>query len=305
MASGRLILPLAEPCLSAAGAPQNGASLTVYETGTTTLAALFSDEALSVPILNPQTSNSAGRFYQQSTSIWADDAIAYDCLLTFPNGETFTYDAVWLVGAPEAISGYAPLDSPAFTGTPTAPTPAANDASSKIATTQFVASAIAAAAFIPPGIVAPFACNPPPSGWLICDGTAVSRATYAALFGTIGTTFGAGDGVTTFNLPDLRGRFVRGFSGSGTIDPARVFGSNQDDAFQGHYHTPLGTSTGSQFGFNVWSTSTGSAHGAPTGSGSNQEVTTGNATTNGTNGTPRTASETRPTNVALIYAIKS
>jgi microcystin-dependent protein len=49
-----------------------------------------------------------------------------------------------------------------------------------------------------------------PAGWLLCDGRAVSRATYAALFGVIGTAWGAGDGVTTFNLPDLRGRSLIG-----------------------------------------------------------------------------------------------
>lgn len=54
-----------------------------------------------------------------------------------------------------------------------------------------------------------------PSNWLLCDGSAVSRTTYAELFGVISTTFGAGDGSTTFNLPDLRGRNVVG-AGTGT-----------------------------------------------------------------------------------------
>lgn len=53
-----------------------------------------------------------------------------------------------------------------------------------------------------------------PTGWLLCDGSAVSRTTYAALFTAIGTTFGVGDGSTTFNLPDLRDRFPLGKSGT-------------------------------------------------------------------------------------------
>lgn len=53
-----------------------------------------------------------------------------------------------------------------------------------------------------------------PSGWLVCDGSAVSRVTYATLFAAIGTTFGVGDGSTTFNIPDLRGRVALGVSGS-------------------------------------------------------------------------------------------
>lgn len=82
----------------------------------------------------------------------------------------------------------------------------------------------------PPGEIAFFAMNAAPAGWLVASGAAVSRATYAALFAAIGTSFGAGDGSKTFNLPDLRGQFVRGWSGpTGLIDPGRPFGSVQTD----------------------------------------------------------------------------
>jgi microcystin-dependent protein len=64
--------------------------------------------------------------------------------------------------------------------------------------------------FIPAGSVVDFAGSSAPSGWLLCAGQAVSRTTYADLFTAIGTTFGVGDGSTTFNLPDLRGRVVAG-----------------------------------------------------------------------------------------------
>jgi len=59
---------------------------------------------------------------------------------------------------------------------------------------------------IPPGLLVPFAGSNVPSGWLLCDGSAVSRTAYANLFSAIGVTWGAGDGVATFNIPDLRGR---------------------------------------------------------------------------------------------------
>ncbi len=78
MASGRLIIPLAEPVLTAAGIPAVGALLTVYETGTTTVADLFSDPGLTQAIQNPQVANVAGRFYDQTKVIWADGDIAYD-----------------------------------------------------------------------------------------------------------------------------------------------------------------------------------------------------------------------------------
>jgi microcystin-dependent protein len=66
----------------------------------------------------------------------------------------------------------------------------------------------------PAGIVMPFAGSTAPEGYLLCDGSAVSRSDYATLFGVIGTTYGAGDGSTTFNVPDLSGRVVIGVSGS-------------------------------------------------------------------------------------------
>jgi len=65
-------------------------------------------------------------------------------------------------------------------------------------------------ASIPTGALLDYAGAAAPSGWLLCDGSAVSRTTYAALFGVLGATYGAGDGSTTFNLPDLRGRVTAG-----------------------------------------------------------------------------------------------
>lgn len=67
---------------------------------------------------------------------------------------------------------------------------------------------------MPTGTVVPYAGSAAPGGWLLCRGQAVSRSTYADLFNVIGTTFGAGDGSTTFNLPDLQGKFPVGVSGA-------------------------------------------------------------------------------------------
>ena len=61
-----------------------------------------------------------------------------------------------------------------------------------------------ATAPLPSGMLTPFAGATAPDGWLLSDGSAVNRTTYSALFTAIGTTYGAGDGSTTFNLPDLR-----------------------------------------------------------------------------------------------------
>ena len=62
----------------------------------------------------------------------------------------------------------------------------------------------------PAGLVMETAATTAPTGWLVCDGSPVNRTTYAALFGAVGTSFGAGDGSTTFNLPDMRGRVAVG-----------------------------------------------------------------------------------------------
>ena len=102
-------------------------------------------------------------------------------------------------------------NSPALTGTPTAPTPAVGDADTSIATTAFVATAVAAST--PPGVIVDFGGATPPTGWLLCNGAAVSRTTYANLYAALGSAtspYGQGDGTTTFNVPDCRGRVRAG-----------------------------------------------------------------------------------------------
>ena len=75
---------------------------------------------------------------------------------------------------------------------------------------------------VPTGAVMPYAGSSAPSGWLFCAGQAVSRTTFAALFAAVGTTYGAGDGSTTFNLPDLRGRAAVGKDDMGGTAASRI-----------------------------------------------------------------------------------
>lgn len=93
-----------------------------------------------------------------------------------------------------------------FSSSPILPTPAPEDNTQKGATTAFVKNNIQFA--MPTGAILPFAGISAPTGFLMCDGTAVSRSTYATLFSVIGTAFGSGDGSTTFNLPDYRDKTV-------------------------------------------------------------------------------------------------
>lgn len=134
------MIPYATPVLNASGEPDLGATLTIYNTGTTTPAAIFSDPGLTTPIANPQTADSAGRFTAQASVWWADSSIAYDALLHFSAGSVLTFDELYVLGAATNVSGFAPINSPTFTGNPQAPTPASNDVSASIATTQFVSS---------------------------------------------------------------------------------------------------------------------------------------------------------------------
>lgn len=80
--------------------------------------------------------------------------------------------------------------------------------------------AVEAEAVLPAGFVIAFAANSAPSGYLLCNGAAISRTTYGTLFAAIGTTYGAGDGSTTFNLPNLTDRFIQGSGTAGTVNSA-------------------------------------------------------------------------------------
>lgn len=86
------------------------------------------------------------------------------------------------------------------------------------------------------GMVAFFAATAVQTGYLPADGSTVSRTTFAALFAYMGVTFGAGDGSTTFQLPDMRGKFPRAFDNGAGIDPGRVFGSYVVDSIKAHNH---------------------------------------------------------------------
>lgn len=118
----------------------------------------------------------------------------------------------------------------------------------------------APANIVPTGVVLPYSGASAPSGWLMADGSAVSRTTYAALFALHGTTFGAGDGSTTFNLPDMRGRSVLG-AGTGSGLTARTrgqAGGSENSIVVSHSHNHAhGASSGTVSNDHTHSGSTG------------------------------------------------
>ncbi len=103
-------------------------------------------------------------------------------------------------------------------------------------------------ALIPTGVVLPIARAAAPTGFLLCQGQAVSRTTYAVLFAAIGTTYGTGDGVTTFNVPDLRGRVPVGVdAGAGRRTVSNLLGQSAGhQSLQSHTHGAGGMLTGSE-----------------------------------------------------------
>lgn len=141
-----------------------------------------------------------------------------------------------------------------------------------------------ASALSPPGMVSYFARDTAPAGWLKANGALVSRTTYAALFAAIGVRFGAGDGSTTFRLPDLRGEFIRGHDDGRGIDTGRIMGSFQADELKAHTHNydKINLITYGEFDNNT--------------TAGNTYTSTATGSTGG--------GETRPRNVSLLACVK-
>lgn len=128
-----------------------------------------------------------------------------------------------------------------------------------------------------------------PTGTLLEDGSAVSRTTYATLFAAMGTTWGAGDGSTTFNVDNSGGYADRGFVSGGSVDPGRTFGSTQQDQLQDHGHQ--------------YATSTGSFAGALNGGSVNFNQGTSTPNTSGVSAPARAGTETRMKNITVLSCI--
>ncbi|MFP2409196.1 phage tail protein [Enterobacter ludwigii] len=161
------------------------------------------------------------------------------------------------------------------------------------------------------GSVIGFAMNSAPQGWLSANGSAVSRVTYARLFSRIGTVYGSGDGSTTFNLPDYRGEFIRGFDDGRGVDPGRVFGSSQAQQSLNHSHylpTTAGTGgdgvmtaifTDLTTAMTYFPSGTNEYNPNPSPGTTIRTYTAGFSADAGSFG-----SETRPRNKTLLYCIK-
>ena len=167
---------------------------------------------------------------------------------------------------------------------------------------QLYANDIAlAAAVVPTGTVIHHAGSSAPTGFLACDATAISRATYADLFAVIGTTYGVGNGTTTFNLPDARGLVMVGAGAHGSMTRADAsaydggtVGATRNDQMQG-FKVEAKTS--------IYTLTGGGGQGIDNAGSDYSNSAT--VKSDGTNGTPRTGNETRPAEIALLICIKT
>lgn len=178
-------------------------------------------------------------------------------------------------------------------------------------------SSLVSSNLLPAGAVMPFANNAVPTGWLAANGTAVSRTTYAALFAAIGTTYGTGDGSSTFTLPDLRGYFVRGSGTNSDGVAAGTFGAKQADGVISHTHSgttgAMSANASHNHGITVTGLGMGGGGGNPVQSSNSYGTNTTSIQSKNTDHThsftsnsmsPAGATETRPRNIAMLYCIK-
>ena len=174
---------------------------------------------------------------------------------------------------------------------------------------------------VPSGSVFCMAVATVPSGYLECNGAAVSRSTYSVLFAVIGTAYGTGNGSSTFNLPDLRGEFVRGFDNGRGVDSGRSIASSQSSQFGQHNHNVSASSSssvtdpGHQHSMSVGffnSVNSGGALSFKDAGTSNRintnttgiSVSTSTSISQSNRGGTSNSSETRPRSIAMMYVIK-
>lgn len=164
--------------------------------------------------------------YTKSTNFASKDSLATGNALKIVKGTELDAEFNSLS---TAIATKADNLSPTFTGTPAAPTAAVGTNTTQLATTAFVA-----ANTTPTGSISMWPTATAPTGFLLCAGTAVSRSTYAALFTILGTVYGAGDGSTTFNLPNFVNRSP---IGAGSLYAANTQVGSKDAVVVSHTHT--------------------------------------------------------------------
>lgn len=196
-----------------------GGLLFAYAAGTTTKQAAYTSSSGATPLPNPVVLNARGEVAPSATGtscgLWLNPTLAYKLVLAPANDTDPPTNPFWTVD---------------------------NVVSPQAAILAALAEYEASLAGVPIGAMMAYGGATAPSGWLLCYGQAVSRTTYAALFAVIGVAYGAGDASSTFNIPDLRGRYPLGADNMGGSAANRV-----TEAGSGVDASALGNAGGSQF----------------------------------------------------------
>jgi microcystin-dependent protein len=278
--------------------------LYTYESGTTTPKTTYTNQA-ETENANPIILDSAGR-----CQLWLGEGEYTLALKTAADVPVWTRDDV--AGVTEAEDGsFLPLAGGTMTGAITlagnassalqaVPKQQLDAAISNLSTSLTASTTVAiAAGAVPVGTVALWLTETAPTGWLHCNGQAISRTTYATLFALWGTTFGVGDGSTTFNVPEVRGEFPRFWDASRGVDAARVIGSAQTAAYAAHSHLN-GVADGGVSGFIYEGVTTG----VP-GVATSTMDTTGATPSHQGRTSSEGGAETRPRNIAFMAICKA
>lgn len=292
------------------GLPLAGGKLYSYQAGTTTLQSTYTDASGGTPNANPLVLDSNGQ-----GEVWVDPTLSYKFAL-YDSNDVLQWTRDNVKWTPDGSVGTAAIVDAAVT---TAKIADANVTTAKIndgavTTNKLSDSAVTGAkiadstitnaktdnyGFVPPGAILPYGGTAAPSGFLLCDGTSYLRSSYSALFTAIGTAYGTADS-THFNVPDLRGQFIRGQNRTTGTDPDSAgrtalktggntgdnVGSVQSDQFKSHTHD-FDYGTASANGTVIQGTNSATAGTVSAGIPS------------------RGGNETRPTNVYVNFIIKT
>jgi len=161
---------------------------------------------------------------------------------------------------------------------------------------EYEVDVVTSGAIGPTGRIIIWTTNTPPTGYLECNGAAISRTTYATLFAAISDDYGVGDGSTTFNLPDLRGKFPRGWDHGAGTDPDAATRTDRGDGTTGDN---IGTKQADEFKAHVHTVPYRSGAGAIDAISNTDAAEDSDKTTSSTGG-----NETRPININIMYCIK-
>lgn len=225
----------------------------------------YSKLSLAASIVNADIAVGAAIAFAKMEALTASRALVSDGSGVVSVSSVTSTELGYVSGVTSAIQTQintkAPSASPTFSGTITTPLTAsravATGASGELAASSVTAAELGylsgvtsgiqgqinsiSSGSVPAGALMPYAGSSAPTGYLLCDGSAVSRATYAALFTAISTVYGVGDGSTTFNLPDLRGRVAVGKDDMGGSGANRITAGGS-----GITGTTLGATGGAQ-----------------------------------------------------------